>query len=111
MEDDPLPEVRTMNSLIALPNGKVLCLNGAETGKCSFHAPSNDLSSQQFPGAAGIGIEPWTVGESLADKPVLKPVIYDPNAPAGHRWSSEGVSPSTIPRMYHSSALLLPDGR
>ena len=33
VEDDPLPEGRTMGSLIALPNGKILCLNGAGLGK------------------------------------------------------------------------------
>lgn len=32
-EDDPLPEGRSMGSLIALPNGKMLCLNGAGLGK------------------------------------------------------------------------------
>jgi len=37
-------------------------------------------------------------------------VIYDPAAPAGQRWTRNGISPSTVPRMYHSSATLLPDG-
>ena len=34
VEDDPLPEVRSMGNLIFLPNGKILCLNGAGTGEC-----------------------------------------------------------------------------
>ena len=38
------------------------------------------------------------------------PAIYDPSAAAGQRWSSNGLSPSTVPRLYHSSATLLPDG-
>ncbi|KAI0775795.1 DUF1929-domain-containing protein [Trametes elegans] len=90
--DDPLPEGRSMGNFILLPTGKILCLNGAGTG------------------VAGYGPQDWAVGESYADNPVLTPVIYDPAAPAGARWSREGLTASTIPRMYHSSATLLPDG-
>lgn len=36
--------------------------------------------------------------------------MYDPNAAAGSRWSSQGLPESTVNRMYHSGALLLPDG-
>ncbi|KAG6810066.1 hypothetical protein H0H92_013500 [Tricholoma furcatifolium] len=93
VEDDPLLEPRSMGTLIALPNGKVLCLNGAELG------------------TAGYGNQSWAIGMSYADSPVLMPVIYDPQAPAGQRWSRDGLSPSTVPRMYHSSATLLPDGK
>ncbi|KAK2467883.1 hypothetical protein APHAL10511_000178 [Amanita phalloides] len=91
-EDDPLPEERSMGSLIALPNGKILCLNGAQMG------------------TAGYGTNGWAVGHSFADRPALTPVVYDSNAPAGQRWSRDGLQPSTVPRMYHSSAILLPDG-
>ncbi|KAF8629225.1 hypothetical protein AX17_005808 [Amanita inopinata Kibby_2008] len=91
-EDDALPESRTMTNLIALPNGKILCLNGARMG------------------TAGYGNNTWAIGQSFADRPVLTPAMYDPNAPAGQRWSQDGLSPSTVPRMYHSSAILLPDG-
>jgi hypothetical protein len=31
-EEDPLPEGRSMGNLIILPNGQILCLNGAQTG-------------------------------------------------------------------------------
>ncbi|KAF7346181.1 CAP10 domain-containing protein [Mycena sanguinolenta] len=37
------------------------------------------------------------------------PAIYDPDAPAGSRWSNTGLSTSSIARLYHSSAILLPD--
>ncbi|KAJ7693374.1 glyoxal oxidase [Mycena rosella] len=90
--DDPLPEGRSMSNLIFLPDGRVLCLNGARTG------------------TAGYGNESWAIGMSYADNPVLTPVIYDPSAPAGSRWSRAGLNASTVPRMYHSSATLLPDG-
>ncbi|KAH9479085.1 Aldehyde oxidase GLOX [Psilocybe cubensis] len=92
VNDDPLPERRSMASLILLPDGKILCLNGAKTG------------------TAGYGTTSWSIGQSYADDPVLLPVLYNPDAAAGSRWSSNGLSPSTVPRMYHSSATLLPDG-
>ncbi|KAK0476749.1 glyoxal oxidase [Armillaria novae-zelandiae] len=84
-QDDPLPEGRSMANFIFLPDGRVLC-------------------------TAGYGNDTWAIGQSYADKPVLQPIIYDPSAPKGSRWSSQGLSPSTVPRMYHSAATLLPDG-
>ncbi|KAJ2926787.1 hypothetical protein H1R20_g10295, partial [Candolleomyces eurysporus] len=90
--DDPLPEARSMLNLIQLPDGTVLGLNGAATG------------------TAGYGNTTWAVGQSFADNALLTPILYDPKAPAGSRWSRNGFSASNIPRMYHSSAILLPDG-
>jgi hypothetical protein len=89
---DPLPTGRSMGNLILLPNGLILCLNGANTG------------------TAGYGNTTWAIGQSFADNPVYQPLIYNPAAPAGQQWSQESLSASTIPRMYHSSATLLPDG-
>jgi hypothetical protein len=37
-------------------------------------------------------------------------MIYDPTAPTGERFSTEGIPEQDIPRMYHSTATLLPDG-
>jgi hypothetical protein len=91
-EEDPLPEGRSMGNLIILPNGQIFCLNGAQTG------------------TAGYGNTSFTIGQSYADQPVLAPIIFNPNASAGQRWTRDGLSPSTIPRMYHSSTTLLPDG-
>ena len=81
-----------MGNLINLPDGRILMLNGAQTG------------------TAGYGTEAWTLNESYADNPILMPIMYDPSAPKGKRWSRDGLSPSTVPRMYHSSAVLLADG-
>ncbi|KAI0779446.1 copper radical oxidase [Fomes fomentarius] len=92
VQDDPLPEGRSMGNLINLPNGKILMLNGAQTG------------------TAGYGDAAWAINESYADNPILMPIMYDPSAPLGKRWSRDGLSPSTVPRMYHSAATLLPDG-
>ncbi|KAF8159168.1 copper radical oxidase [Crassisporium funariophilum] len=92
LKTDPLPERRSMANFILLPDGKLLCLNGARTG------------------TAGYGNVSWAIGTSYADDPVMTPVLYDPTKPAGSRWSSEGFQASTVPRMYHSSATLLADG-
>ncbi|KAI0266780.1 glyoxal oxidase N-terminus-domain-containing protein [Gloeopeniophorella convolvens] len=89
---DPLPEGRTMGNLILLPTSQILCLNGASTG------------------VAGYGNESWAIGQSYADHPILAPTIYNSSAPAGSQWSRDGLAASTIPRMYHSTATLLPDG-
>ncbi|KAN0129788.1 glyoxal oxidase [Lactarius tabidus] len=89
---DSLPEGRTMGNLILLPTGQVLCLNGAGTG------------------VAGYGNDSWAIGQSFADRPILQPVVYNSSAPAGSQWSRDGLSASAIPRMYHSTATLLPDG-
>ncbi|TFY73395.1 hypothetical protein EWM64_g10617, partial [Hericium alpestre] len=89
---DNLPEPRVMGNLIMLPTGKVLTLNGAGTG------------------VAGYGNDTWAIGQSYADNPTLTPAIFDPSAPAGKQWSRDGISASTIPRMYHSVATLLADG-
>ncbi|KAF8199812.1 copper radical oxidase [Mycena galopus ATCC 62051] len=91
-KDDPMLEGRSMANLVALPDGRVLCVNGAGTG------------------TAGYGNESWAIGMSYADNPVLTPAIYDPSKSAGSRWNRDGLSASTIPRMYHSTATLLPDG-
>ena len=91
-EDDPLPEGRSMGNMILLPNGKILMLNGAQTG------------------TAGYGTQNWAINESYANNALLMPIMYDPSAAKGQRWSRDGLSASTIPRMYHSSATLLPDG-
>lgn len=98
-QDDDMPEGRTMGQFIILPDGKLLVLNGALNGTAGY--------------AKSISLIPdpsdMPVGESLAIGPVLTPAIYDPNAPRGSRWSQKGLQASNIPRMYHSSALLLPD--
>jgi len=90
--EETMPFGRTMGNFILLPNGKVFLVNGAGTGM------------------AGYGNETWVIGQSYADKPLTQPLIYDPELPAGSRFVSKELSESTIPRMYHSAATLLPDG-
>ncbi|KAF4621191.1 hypothetical protein D9613_000262 [Agrocybe pediades] len=91
-EVDPLPQGKSMANFVILPDGRILNLSGAGLG------------------TAGYGNQSWAIGQSYADNPVLTPSIYDPSAPQGSSWSSDGMQASTVPRMYHSSAILLPDG-
>ncbi|TFK24023.1 copper radical oxidase variant A [Coprinopsis marcescibilis] len=99
-EDDDMFEGRTMGQFIILPDGKLLVLNGGINGTAGYAQRTFLVESYAD----------MPLGESLAAGPVLTPAIYDPDAPRGSRWSRQGLSASTIPRLYHSSAMLLPDG-
>ena len=70
-----------MSDGILLPDGTVLIINGARTG---------------------------SGGGFMADDPVYQPVIYNPSASAGSRF--ETMPATVIPRLYHSSAVLLKSG-
>ncbi len=98
-----------MASLVLLPDGKILCLNGAKMGTSSTSLCFGTKPIFSL-GTAGYGSKSWAIGQSYADSPILTPVIYDPTALAGQRWSNSGFAASTVPRMYHSTALLLADG-
>ncbi|KAJ7275628.1 glyoxal oxidase N-terminus-domain-containing protein [Mycena rebaudengoi] len=98
-KDDDMPEGRTMGQFIILPTGKLLMVNGGSNGTAGYADTTG-----QTPNKADM---PFTM--SLASGPVGTPAIYDPDAPAGSRWSNAGLSTSSIARLYHSSALLLPD--
>ncbi|KAJ7247287.1 glyoxal oxidase N-terminus-domain-containing protein [Mycena rebaudengoi] len=87
-----MPQARIMVDMILLPDGRVMLVNGAQTG------------------VAGYGNVGNQVGQSNADNPAFTPVIYDPLAPAGSRFSSAGLVASTIPRLYHATASLTPNG-
>jgi len=97
--DDPMFDGRTMGQFIILPTGKLLVVNGGANGTAGYSQAT--LTTPKFEDM------PW--GESLASGPVFTPAIYDPAAPKGSRWSNKGLSASKIPRLYHSSAILLPD--
>ncbi|KAI0262623.1 glyoxal oxidase [Gloeopeniophorella convolvens] len=100
VQDDSLIDPRTMGQFIALPDGTFLLLNGARNGTAGYAQATGQTPN--------FGDMPW--GESLSADPVFQPAIYNPNAPAGHRWSNAGLGSSKLPRLYHSSAILLPDG-
>ncbi|KAB5514323.1 hypothetical protein DKX38_028229 [Salix brachista] len=77
-----MPSPRVMGDMMILPTGDVLLLNGAKRG-CS--------------------------GWGFAREPNLIPAIYHPKARLGNRFRA--LQASTIPRMYHSSSVVLPDGK
>ena len=79
---ETMPGGRVMNDMVLLPNGNVLLINGAAAG------------------TAG-----WESGRS----PVLNPFLYKTYGRVGSRFELQ--NPSTIPRMYHSTTVLLRDGR
>ncbi|KAL0064280.1 hypothetical protein AAF712_008724 [Marasmius tenuissimus] len=99
-QDDDMLETRTMGQFIILPTGKLLVVNGGKNGTAGYAEKTGQT--------ALYGDMPY--GMSLASGPVGTPSIYDPNAKAGSRWSNQGLATSSIARLYHSSAILLPDG-
>jgi hypothetical protein len=76
-----MPSQRVMPCIVALPDGTFLIVNGAHAG------------------VAGFG---------LASDPNLSALLYDPTQPINQRISI--LNTTTIARMYHSEATLLPDG-
>ncbi|KXN80836.1 hypothetical protein AN958_07199 [Leucoagaricus sp. SymC.cos] len=86
-------EPRIMPEMILLPNGKVIIINGAQTGY------------------AAIGTVKDPVGNnSNADHPAFTPSIYTPDAPLGKRISNQGMPTTDIARLYHSSVTLTQKG-
>ncbi len=79
---EDMPLRRNMGDMVLLPDRTVLILNGAANG------------------AQGWG---------NAQNPVLTPVLYTSTAAVGTRFQS--LTATQIPRVYHSTANLLPDGR
>ena len=105
-------QAHSMSNFIALPDGTLLNLNGAGLGEfCLDSAREGGFEAFFSTGTAGYGNNSWAIGNSYADDPVLMPAIYNPSAAPGQRWTSNNLSASTVPRLYHSSATLLPDGK
>lgn len=98
-QDDSLLEGRTMGQFITLPDGTMLLVNGGQNGTAGY--------ANQTLYVPSLNQMPYY--QSLASGPIGTPAIYNPNAPQGSRWSTAGLSTSSIARLYHSSAILLPD--
>jgi hypothetical protein len=77
-----MPSKRVISCMAALPDGTYLIMNGGQQG------------------FAGFG---------LATDPNHNAVLYDPTKPVHQRMTV--MANTTIDRLYHSEALLLPDGR
>lgn len=98
-QDDDMLEGRTMGQFIVLPDLKLLVVNGGLNGTAGYAQATGQTPSYDL----------MPYGESLASGPVGRPAIYDPKAPKGKRWSNAGLDTSNIARLYHSSAMILPD--
>nr|GFA56909.1 hypothetical protein [Tanacetum cinerariifolium] len=81
-EMEDMPFGRIMGDMVLLPTGDVMIINGAQAG---------------------------TQGFEMASEPCLYPLLYRPDEPVGLRFMI--LNPGLVPRMYHSTANLLPDGR
>ena len=82
VKDDSLPNGgQTMIEPVLLPDGTALLINGAHKG---------------------------SAGGYMADSPAFQALSYDPTKAAGSRFTK--LESSTIPRLYHSVATLLPSG-
>ncbi|KAL5750650.1 hypothetical protein ACOSP7_025253 [Xanthoceras sorbifolium] len=77
-----MPGPRLLNDMLILPTGHILIINGAKRG-CG--------------------------GWNNAADPSLQPYLYKPKKIPGRRFSV--LMSTKIARMYHSSAIVLPDGR
>ncbi|KAI0071302.1 copper radical oxidase [Panus rudis PR-1116 ss-1] len=77
-----MPSKRVMPCMVALPDGTFLIVNGGQQG---------------------------TAGFGMGDIPNLQALLYDPSQPLHQRMSI--LNTTIVPRMYHSEATLLPDGR
>lgn len=84
-ESDKMPFVWFMPDAVQLVDGTTVILNGAQKGFMQLN-------------------------QSTASSPNLTPVVYDYRQPLGSRWSIVPGKTKTA-RMYHSSAILLPDTR
>ncbi|KAL0337388.1 UNVERIFIED_CONTAM: Aldehyde oxidase GLOX1 [Sesamum calycinum] len=80
-EIEQMPSRRVMGDMLLLPTGDVLMINGAQAGTSAWDA---------------------------ADIPNLTPVLYSPNKKKGKRFQE--LTPTNIPRMYHSVSVVLPNG-
>ncbi|GMN68279.1 hypothetical protein TIFTF001_037334 [Ficus carica] len=79
---EDMPMPRAMGDMVILPSGDIIIINGVGRG---------------------------TAGWELGQDPVMAPVIYYPTADQGHRFTI--LEPSSRPRLYHSTAILLPNGQ
>ncbi|WWD02398.1 hypothetical protein V865_000437 [Kwoniella europaea PYCC6329] len=91
-DDDYMFEGRSMGQFVILPDGTFWMGNGVGMG------------------TAGYGDDGYSVGQSYGQAPIYMPAIYNSSAPAGSRWNRTGLTASANERMYHSTAILLPDG-
>jgi hypothetical protein len=107
---DPMRHARYYVYPVMLPYGKVLVLGGRSGTKGHDMPDSHPMPAHgigQPAGTMGGGMDGPVAGEVPHDpRAVLEPELFDPDT---ERWTP--VAPMTVDRLYHSCAILLPDGR
>jgi len=91
---EPMHYGRVMPDSILLPTGKVLVVGGGQTGQSGgllAHFTSTDVGGRPNKGAT---------------QPVHEPELFDPDT---ETWAK--LCPKPVERLYHTTALLLPDAR
>lgn len=91
---EPMRHGRVMPDSVLLPNGRVLVIGGGlkgQSGGLLAHFTSTDLQGNPDKGATD---------------PVLEPEMFDPET---ETW--EQLCPRLLERLYHTTAVLLPDAR
>lgn len=81
-EMEKMPTARVMSDMLLLPTGDVIMINGAGSGAAGWEAARN---------------------------PITVPHIYRPSSDINERFSE--MAAAVRPRLYHSTAVLLADGR
>ncbi|KAK7449323.1 hypothetical protein VKT23_013466 [Stygiomarasmius scandens] len=91
-EVELMPEGHIMPEILLLPNGQAMIMNGGQSGYSAY----------------GNVVDP--VSNSNADHPNFTPMLYNPDAPVGMRFTREGLPATDIARLYHSTVSLTPNG-
>jgi hypothetical protein len=92
--NEPMHHGRVMPDSVLLPNGRVLVVGGGRFGQSGgllAHFTSTDTQGKPDKGATD---------------PVLEPEMFDPE---DETW--EVLCPKSLERLYHTTAVLLPDAR
>ena len=111
IDDDSMPEGRSMGQFVMLPDGTFWMGNGVGMGTAGYgisYSIGRESLTRPLPHLAFTRIV-FQHAESFGQAPLYMPAIYNPSAPQGQRWNRTGLTASTNERMYHSSAILLPD--
>ncbi|KAA3453645.1 aldehyde oxidase GLOX-like [Gossypium australe] len=90
-----------------LPDGRQIVVGGRRQFNYEFVPKTITANTFSLPflSQTSSGTAGWELGRN----PVLNPVLYKPDNKIGTRFETQ--NPTTVPRLYHSTAALLRDGR
>ena len=102
VREEKLPEPRSMGQFIHLPTGQMVIVNGASRGVAGYGNTTWNTVKDMNGNTVHL--------EGMSQMPTYRPVLYDPERPQGKRLEYANYGSSKIARLYHSSAILVPDG-